>query len=235
MRIFVATFGYEWSHVIAIFSYFKGCTKDVIYLITPDELDEKALNAINQVKLVLKQLSNFENVIVYKVRSKSFIDCIYDISKFFKEILSKCESTEFIIDLGGGLRILVISVLFVLLLLISLDMINHNNVHIVTFHEGKREVISIKGTIFKMLANFKRLTSERYEILKKLNDLISVNDEVSVRDLSYELGKDSSTVKKHCEVLEELGLVKLIRPERSVNVSKTELTSLAILLKELGY
>ncbi len=231
VRVFVSTFGYDWSHVVAVFSSFGGCAGDVVCLICPESEDERFLSSISQLRLILKNLAGVENIRIFHVSTEDFPNCICGITRSLLEITNSVQFSELIVDVGGGLRMLVVSTLLSLLLLSSIGVLDVRKVSIVCFHEGRRKICQISGSIIKLFTEFNRLTSEKFAILLKLYN--GKEDAVTIRDLSYELNKDITTIKRQSEILEELGVVNIVRTGRSTYLKKSSLTDLAISIKRI--
>ncbi|NPA69642.1 MAG: hypothetical protein GXO26_02455 [Crenarchaeota archaeon] len=230
-RVFVFTFGYDWSHVVAVFSGYGGCSGDVVCLLCSESSDERFESSFSQLRLVLRGLG-VEDVRVFHVFTGDFCSCVCDVLKVLFELFSSCDFSEIIVDVGGGLRVLVVSTIISLFLLSNVGVIDPRRVRLVCFHEAKRRPLELPGNIIKLVLGINRLTEERSSILEALKKM-SDDGQVSLRDLSYELGKDITTVRRHSEVLEELGIVDIIRTGRSTYIRKNNLTDLAMKIRML--
>ncbi len=230
-RVFVFTFGYDWSHVVAVFSSYGGCSGDVVCLLCSESVDERFESSFSQLRLVLRGLG-VDDVRVFHVFTCDFCACICDVLRVFLNLLSSCEFSEIIVDVGGGLRVLVVSTIIVLFLLSNAGLIDPRKLRLICFHEAKRRPLEVPGTIIKLVLGINRLTDERFSILDSLSK-VSSNGQVALRDLSYELGKDITTVRRHSEVLEDLGIVDIVRTGRSTYIRKNALTDLAMKIRML--
>ncbi len=224
MKVFIATLGFDWRHVIACLTAFKVSSGDELHLLVPRPMSEDVERSIRSVQDIARAMCYDIKIVVHEIDVSDPITTLKEIVTHLRPVVAR-DVDEIVLDLGGGLRMLVVmGLLSILMLYVEQTLRDLGRLRIAFYHEGRREILSCSGLLLKLVLNVNRITSERLEILRA----VSEHDEISLSDLSYELRRDLTTVQRHCDVLEDLGVISVDRGSRVRRVRLTELAKLIL-------
>ncbi|MEM0010519.1 MAG: hypothetical protein QXT84_02365, partial [Candidatus Bathyarchaeia archaeon] len=114
MKTFIATIGWtEWPIASAITKHglYEG---DKIILLSPEKKDERSMAAVNEVKHFVSKFVPFVEVSEVSVPVHSPSDAILLLARLF---IKESSSRDLIVNLSGGMRILVLETLIALTLI----------------------------------------------------------------------------------------------------------------------
>ncbi len=170
-----------------------------------EEGDRVILITAGLIDKVRKAYENIKTFIYTSFGEKVKVELLQiDVKEFSKsakkliEKLLELKDYELIINLSGGMRALIIIVLF------SVIISRLKNIKVEIELEDLSGVINIPEQLINLIELGKRLTDERIKILMEIGK--GCND---VRSLATRLNKDESTIRRNIGILEELKLVEV--------------------------
>lgn len=168
---------------------------DIVILITARLIDRvrKAYDLVNSF-----MRTSFGDSVKIELIELEIEDIESSTVKIMK-LLDSLRDYEVIINLSGGMRTIILTIIFATLLA-SID------ARIELELEDGSNVIEIPKVLINIPRIISILTDEKLEILKSLHGGIK-----NSRDLAKKLGKDESTVRRHLAELIALDLVKSIK------------------------
>ena len=169
---------------------------DKIILITAKVVDrvKEAYEWIK--KFIEKSYSESVDVELIEIDVKSFEDSIRKIVEKLREL----EGYSIVLNLSGGMRSLIAIVL------LSLIINPMRNVKVEMELEDLSGIVEIPSPLLRIREIGAKLIEERIEILRKIKEGYK-----DVKSLAEAMKKDKSTIRRHIYVLDELGLINVVK------------------------
>ena len=207
MKVLILTLGFDEKFCYRAILRHGISDGDKIILITA-RLVDKVRKAYELIKSFVERSCNVELRLV-EVNVKDFVKAVRDVMN----ILEEFREQELIVNLSGGMRALLMVVLFALLLK------SMRNVKLEIELEDFSGLIEIPQTLL-LLPEIGSMGDERREILKLIAQGFS-----DVKSIAERLKRDESTVRRHISALEELGLIK-VEKRKPLKIKATEVVDL---------
>ncbi|RLE57410.1 MAG: hypothetical protein DRJ40_03645 [Thermoprotei archaeon] len=218
-RLLVLTLGFEEKFAFRMLTR-HGLDRGDRILILTGRAVERTVKAIETIKEFVKKYFPGEiDVEFYEVDLSNFIEAVRRIRDVLSRYIPSYDKV--IINLTGGMRVLILAT-FTALLLLSVNL-GERITHIEVEFEDGTYLVKIPQNLPRMLLNVRSLTRERIELLRAIQEL----GEVTVKDLAKVLGKDESTIRRQIYELEKLELVEVTKT-RPTKIKVTELGRLLI-------
>ena len=202
MKTFIATIGWtEWPIASAIIKH--GLSRgDRIILLSPEKKDERSRTAVSEVKHFVSRFVPFVEVSEVSVPIYSPSDAIPLLARLFM----KESKSDLIVNLSGGMRILVLETLLALMLV---------NVRNLTLELQTEDKVDVQIPILWKPAE--ALSPEVVEALRMLAE----RRPVSLSDLASGLKVSIATAHRLSKSLEENGIVcsKKVGKERIIELT----------------
>jgi len=170
----------------------KEGDKIVVFSASKEERVKKAFEMIKN--FVEKSYGREVEIRFFEVDVKQIAKAI----NFVQQIIREYKHMEIIANLSGGMRALVIVVLFALLLE------SENNVSLEIELEDFSGIVELPKALLNAKLIFKELSYERKKILKHISQGCS-----TIEELCSEISKDETTLRRHVAVLEKLGMINV--------------------------
>ncbi len=169
---------------------------DKIILITAKVVDrvKEAYEWIK--KFIEKSYGESVDVELIEIDVKSFEDSIRKIVEKLREL----EGYSIVLNLSGGMRSLIAIVL------LSLIINPMRNVKVEMELEDLSGIVEIPPPLLRIREMGAKLIEERIEILRKIKEGYK-----DVKSLAEVMKKDKSTIRRHIYVLDELGLINVVK------------------------
>ena len=178
---------------------------DMIFLIT-GKITDKVEKAHKMVKeFISKSYGESVNV---KVVELDPTDLIGSIGRLVA-IISSMGDSRFVVNLSGGMRVVIVSTLLAFLLL------RMRNVKVEIELEDLSGVVEVPESLMALITS--HLPRGGVEILK-----VAAQGQVTAKDLSRTLSKDRSTIRKQIKRLVNLGLLR-IKKRKPLTIELTDL------------
>jgi len=178
---------------------------DLVVLITGPIID-KVAKAINYVREFLKYFEGVDIEVFEVTEVHKFTQAVPKIKELVKELLSKYDLV--IVNLSGGMRVLIIEVLIAIMLLPK-ELKSRVIIELDT--EDSKATVEIPREL-SVIVNPPDL-GVKGDIIKVIVD---EGGEADIYTIARRLGKDESTIRRQLEALKELGLIELTyRPLRA--------------------
>ncbi len=210
-KLFIFTLGFEEKFAIRMITAHGLDEGDKLLMIT-GPLVEKTQRTISFIRDFLnKYFSGKVAMEVFELKDISdfpnLVDRLYD--KLRDEVL---KFDEIIVNLSGGMRVIVLAT-YTALTLLLLSIKDIGKIHVELETEDSSARISIPIHLAKLLKLRGSLSHEKVQVLK----LISCKP-MTAKEIAQALGKDETTIRRHLMELVSLGLVvrKETRPFRYV-------------------
>jgi len=210
----VYTFGFDEKFVLrSLMRHSKGIfeskpesNRSKIVLFTVDPIVDKVKSAYKIVRDFIEKYFREDKIEVelVPVKVEDFEGLVSDIKSKISTELPKHDTV--VVNLTGGMRVLVLAT-FTALLFIPKSLINGKNLIIEVEREDGDNVINISPEVILVSRLVDRLTNEKLRIIKALLEL----GEADAQTLSEMFKLDVSTVRRHLDGLEELGLIEITR------------------------
>lgn len=206
--VLIATLGFEEKFCYRAILRHGIKEGDRIVLITAGIVDrvERAYDWIR--KLVQSSYGDSVSVELVQVDVNNYVDSLRRIS----EILDSFEGFRKVVNLSGGMRILIIYVL------LACMMRARGDLTIEVEAEDLSTMISLDWRILRLIRE--GVKEEHLEVLRQISHGLR-----DVRSLARRLNKDESTVRRYISELEELGLVE-VRKRKPLLFERSELSSI---------
>ncbi|MCD6348542.1 MAG: CRISPR locus-related DNA-binding protein [Candidatus Korarchaeota archaeon] len=133
--------------------------------------------------------------------------------------LKSLPDVKWIVNLSGGMRFVVLTVIF------SLLMIRKGNIQLEVETEDLSGLVTIPPAILTLVTQ--GMTKEKVRVLEMISGGLT-----DVKSIASKLGKSRSTVRKQLQHMQELGLVR-VRRRKPLEVEVTELGRLVLELEEV--
>ena len=228
-KLFVFTLGFEEKFAIRMITSHGLDRGDKLLFIT-GPIVEKTARTLNFIKNFIEKYfpEQIDIEIIEISNFTSFMDLVNKIYTKLSQEVDKYNSI--IINLSGGMRLIILATYTTILLLLILNKKLKEKVTI----ELETEDSSAKLTIPNILAelvNLHSLSKEKIMILKCL-----IHKERKVKDIAKQLKRDETTIRRHLYDLEELGLVERTKSRPSkYRLSKKLSPLLREILRYLNY
>jgi len=210
----VYTFGFDEKFVLrSLMRHSRGILesrphsdRSKIMLFTVDPVIDKVKSAYNIVRDFVEKYFGEDKADIELIPLK-----IEDFEGLVSEIKLKITSeitkhSTVVINLTGGMRVLVLAT-YTALLFIPRSLFNGRNLIIEVEREDGNSLINIPPEIILVSRLIDRITNEKLRIIKALLE----RGEADAQSLSEIFKLDVSTVRRHLDSLEELGLVEITR------------------------
>jgi len=219
MKTFVATIGWtEWPIASAIIKH--GLSNgDKIILLCPEKKDERAKEAINEIKDFISKFSSDVEIVDVSVPVYDPVSAVVTIARVIKD---EAESDrDLIVNLSGGMRILIIETLLALMLF----KIDKLDLEIRT--EDKVDL-----SIPKIWKYYPDLAKEEVKVLKVLAE-----KEASLSEVSKKLGTSNATTYRILKRMEEDDLISSRKSgkERIVRLAPKGIVFFKLLCEKANY
>lgn len=199
-RLIIATIGFEEKFMIRAITRHGLDKGDHILLITGPST-EKSMNAINLIKgFVTKYYGKDVSLSIKEVPISDFYTSVLTIKQSIIERAK--ELTNVIVNLSGGMRVLIIATL------LALAMLNLKNVLIEIETEDSSSIITIPT---EMLSLGQSKLGKR--LLDILRILVESQTPLSVSEIAKELQLDESTIRRHLLKLRRMKLIEVKKPK----------------------
>ena len=201
-KLFIFTLGFEEKFAMRMITAHGLDQGDKLLFIT-GPMVEKTKRTIDFIKgFIEKYFLGQVQMEIMEIKSlESFIGIV---SKIYSKITNEEKNYDrIIVNLSGGMRILVLAT-YTAIILATLN----RKILEKTKIELETEDLSVKLTIPNILIKVQeliKLSKEKLEILKCL-----IEREKTVKELAEELHKDETTIRRHLIDLVEIGVVKKI-------------------------
>ena len=222
-RLLIYTLGFEEKFAIRSFTRHGLDVNDKILLITASPVIDRVKKAYLVLEDFVRKYYQDKVILeLFEVDTSNFVNAVYIIKKKFIEELSHPSFDKIVLNLTGGLRVLVLST-FTAFLLLPDKFLKNRNVVIEVEYEDSSKLVNIPN----MLSQVLRLSHELSDEKKKLIKILLEKGECLVSDLSEELNLDPSTIRRHLYDLEDKGLIS-IESERPMKVKICEIARLIL-------
>jgi len=208
MKVLILTLGFDEKFCYRAILRHGISEGDKIILITAGLVD-KVKKAYEWIKSFVERSYNVE-VRLIEVNVRDFVKAIQTVTNLLEEF----RDYDLIVNLSGGMRALLIIMLFALLLKPI------KNVKLEIELEDFSGLIEIPQALLLLPEIRSNISGERMEILRLIAQGLS-----DVKSLAEKLKRDESTIRRHISALEELGLVT-IEKRKPLKVRATELADL---------
>ncbi|MGB9622230.1 MAG: CRISPR-associated CARF protein Csa3 [Candidatus Bathyarchaeia archaeon] len=199
-KLIVATIGFEEKFMIRAITRHGLDRGDQILLLTGPST-EKSMNTVNLIRGFITKYYDKDVVVhVKEVPVNDFLASVLAIKQSINE-RSK-ESVDVIVNLSGGMRILVIATL------LALATLNLRNVLIEIETEDYSSIVNIPAEI--LLLGRPKLSRRLLDILRIL---IESQEPLSVNEIAEKLQRDASTIRRHLIKLRKMKLVEAKKPK----------------------
>ncbi len=210
----IYTFGFDEKFVLrSLMRHSKGILeskpqtdKSKIILFTVDPIIDKVKSAYNIVRDFVEKYFGEDRVDIELIPLKieDFESLVADIKHRITSEISRHDTV--VINLTGGMRVLVLAT-FTALLFIQRALLNGRNLIIEVEREDGNSLINIPPEVILVSRLVDRITNEKLRIVKALLE----RGEADAQTLSETFKLDVSTVRRHLDSLEELGLIEITR------------------------
>ncbi|MDW8034729.1 MAG: CRISPR-associated CARF protein Csa3 [Nitrososphaerota archaeon] len=190
MKTFIATIGWtEWPIASAIIKH--GLSKgDMILLLSPEKRDERSREAISEVKGFVSKFAQGVEVTDIPIPVHDPVESVVILAKMMKEEAEK--GRKLIVNLSGGMRILVIEVL------LALTLLKIDNLDLEIRTEDKVDM-----SIPRLWKCYPELTREEVMVLETLFK----GGEASLSEISRRIRASIATVHRVLKRMEKDGLI----------------------------
>jgi len=213
-RLLILTLGFEERFAFRMLTRYGLDRGDHILLLT-GKLVEKTMKAITMIEEFIKKYFLGEIKITYhEIDLSNFSNAVSSIREILSRYIPKYN--KIILNLSGGMRVLILATYTSILLLHEL-LRDKDVVLEVEFEDGS-QLVKIPSQLPQTLMNLPKLTSERFEVLKALGTV----KEATIRELAKITNKDETTIRRHIQHLQELNLVSIVK-ERPQKYALTQL------------
>ncbi len=190
---------------------------DRVILVTAGLVD-KVRKAYEDIRLfITTSFGEKVKVELMEINVRDFTNAI----KRLMEKLFELKDYELIINLSGGMRALILIVLF------SLIISRIKNIKVEIELEDLSGVINIPEQLINIMELGRRLTDDRIKILMEIHK--GSND---VKTLASKLNKDESTIRRNIGILEEMKLVEISK-RKPLIFKLTDIGEIFVKQKEL--
>jgi len=165
---------------------------DKIILVTA-KLVEKVLKAFDQVRSFVT--TSYGDKVSIKVVELDPNDIVSSVKRMINEI-KMLDDYEIIVNLSGGMRVLI----FIVLLALMLSRVKISKMEMEL--EDFSGVVELSPALLEIPRMIAELSEEKLEILKLIREGID-----DVNSLALRLKKDESTIRRHLSDLEDLSLI----------------------------
>ncbi len=222
-RLLVYTLGFDEKFAIRAFTRHDLNIGDKVLLITARPVVERVEKAyLTLEEFIRKYYQGKIDLELFPVNLSSFIDAVCTIKDRFIREFSNNIFDRIIINLTGGLRVLVLST-FTALLFLPENITKHKYIHIEVEFEDSSRLIEIPSQIIHIITFANTLTDEKKKVLRFLLE----KGKSTIPDISASLALDPSTVRRHIYDLNEMGLVDIER-ERPLKVKARDISRLLL-------
>jgi CRISPR locus-related DNA-binding protein len=205
-RIFICSFGFDEKFVLRCLVRYGFSTGDIVKLITSDPPDSRVLDSYRRVEELARRLGGASELLAINCRNlDEAISAIIDIIRSLRE-------HEIIVNLSGGMRILICLILIALMVTEI-----KSKIRIEMETEDLKSLIDIPQKVLK-LPRF-RMGGVKF----KIAEILILRGELSVTELAVVVGKDKSLVSRHIRDMEEVGLIHTERKGRTKIVRPTSI------------
>ena len=197
-KVFIMTLGFEEKFCFRALLRHEIQENDRLVFIT-GRLIERVKKAFDTIKKFVKH--SYGNSVELQLIELTSYDDIYNSVEILLEKLGKIirKNDEVIVNLSGGMRILLVIVLLALLLK------GIRNVQLIELElEDSSGIVKIDLTLLRLPEILSNLTQEKVDVLKEI-----IAGKTDVGTLSKALNKDESTIRRHLSSLESLGLIRV--------------------------
>jgi len=205
-RVFLCSFGFDEKFVLRCLVRYGFSVGDIVKLITSDPPDSRVLDAYRRVEELARRLGGSSELLAVDYR-----DLDRAISVIIG-IVGGLRGNEVIVNLSGGMRILICLILIALMLAETKSKIK---IEIET--EDLKSLVDIPQKILK-LPKF-RMGGAKL----KIAEILVSRGELSVTELATAIGKDKSLMSRHIRDMEEVGLIHTERMGRTKIVKPTNI------------
>jgi len=190
VRLLISTLGFEEAFPIRFLMRNSPSKGDVILIVMPYSRDERSARAYFE-------LSKFASNYLQEVKLEKVEVPVANVYQSIMMISSKIKSlnaTEAVVNLSGGMRLLVIETL------VAVKMVLSNKAKIELELEDRREVVAMTPSILDL----KIPTQQHVKILKAMKEL---GVSVSITNIARLLKAPRSSIYKELKRMEKEGLV----------------------------
>lgn len=216
MKTFVATLGWtEWPVASAIIKH--GLSRgDKVVLLSPEKKDDRSRTAINEVKSFVSRFAPYVEVSEISIPVHSPVDAISSIARL---VVRESRGKDLIVNLSGGMRILVLETLLALML---------TRVENLVLELQTEDKVDLQLPLLWRPA--KDLSPEARSILKVLKERGSI----SLSNLARALRISLTTAYRLSKHLENIGVItsRKIGKERMMELTTMGKIILATLIEE---
>ncbi|MEM3691663.1 MAG: CRISPR-associated CARF protein Csa3 [Candidatus Korarchaeum sp.] len=193
-KVLIATLGFEERFCYRAILRHGMREGDKIILLTGDLTDkvERAYEWVD--KFIKSSYGDSVEVRLIKLNLNEVLESVKRIS----ELLDSFEGSDVIVNLSGGMRVLVAYTLLACLMRVR------RNLVVEIEREDLSGVVSLDHRLLKLVKE--GVKEEHLSLLELVRRGLG-----DVRSLARELGKDESTVRRYVSDLEELGLIRVKR------------------------
>jgi CRISPR locus-related DNA-binding protein len=197
-RVFLCSFGFDEKFVLRCLVRYGFSVGDIVKLITSDPPDNRVLDAYRRVEELARRLGGSSELLAINCRD------LDEALSATIDIVGSLKSHEIIVNLSGGMRILICLILIALMLT---EIKSKIRIEIET--EDLKSLVEIPQKILK-LPKFRM-----GEAKLKIAEILVSREELSVTELAVVMGKDKSLVSRHIRDMEEAGLIHIERKGRT--------------------
>lgn len=196
-RLFISTLGFEEASLIRFLLRNQPQLEDIVLVVSPFPDDARSVRAYQQVEAFLTKY--MPEVKLRKVQVP--VDKVHQAIAIIAQNIKSLNASSAIVNLSGGMRILVIEVLA------AVRMVFGDGADIEMELEDKREVVKFKPSIMDLEVP----STEQVRILSAMKDL---GRSASLSKIASRTGIPRSSVYKEVKRMEREGLVAKIDGKR---------------------
>lgn len=193
-KLIVATIGFEEKFTIRTITRHGLDKNDKVLLLTGPPT-EKSMTAINLVReFITKYYSKDVTLIIKEIPVHNFYNAIHTIKE---SIMKEAKGViSIIVNLSGGMRILIIETL------LALAILNMKNIIVEIETEDSSTIVTIPSEILSIKPQIRKRHAEILQILAQ------AQEPLTVKTIAEKLGIDDSTMRRHLLKLRKMKLIE---------------------------